>query len=265
MQKLIQKFPNLEDKSQEKFLEGYFKQKVFFPEPCENYPGTQEQWLAQIEAATFTKTAIAMILKAQELVKGYAIPRVHMSIRNLIRATQILTWLMEFKVPTEVSTHDGKFHTFQNIFLPRPDFAARSIDDRIKEAKYLMKSALIMAVTISYMLQLPSAGHVSMGRYKEDLRKNFVESIVEVWELSRWDMENRVHRFFRVEEWLGPDGILRQSLGHLWSRANIPRGYAKTTALMENFYCVILSVMNKIPLLITGKESSTNFFLLKSF
>jgi len=96
-----------------------------------------------------------------------------MSIRNLIRAVQILTWLMarDTMVPTDINKKDGKYHTFQNIFLPRPNLFDRTIADKIKSTKYLMKSALIMSVTITYMLQVPGAGHVAMGRCVKDLRR----------------------------------------------------------------------------------------------
>jgi hypothetical protein len=42
-----------------------------------------------------------MITKAQELVRKYEVPRVYMSIRNLIRCSQLLSWMITFTVPTE--------------------------------------------------------------------------------------------------------------------------------------------------------------------
>jgi DNA polymerase III delta prime subunit len=46
--------------------------------------------------------------------------------------------------------------------------------------------------------------------------------------------------------------VIAASLTHLFSCANIPQGLAHTTALKENFYCVVLCAINKWPLLITG-------------
>lgn len=46
--------------------------------------------------------------------------------------------------------------------------------------------------------------------------------------------------------------VIAASLKNLFSFANIPQGLAHTTALKENFYCVVLCAINKWPLLITG-------------
>jgi hypothetical protein len=211
-----------------------------------------------------------------------------MSIRNLIRATQLLAWLLEVEVPTAVN-ESGVAYNPLNIFLPLSTLFKKKVKARdrarttipkarkldfedfefmIRKQKEKMRNALIMSISVCYMFQLPSAGHVAAGKSKENFREKFRQEVVSAW--SAGQDSNRKHsirytlgwgetdfgikdavkgRDLRCEEW---DMVLKGSLEHLWSYALIPKGLARTNALMENFYTIILAGENRIPLLITG-------------
>jgi hypothetical protein len=172
-------YPNLDDKAEESFVEEYFDLHFRVPKP---FDMNDSVW--QIEIQEFSMMAQHMIIKAQQLVRGYNVPRVFMSIRNLIRCTQLLTWLLTFSVPTERGV-DGIAFNHQNIFLPGVDKGNDSLlvkeggfDHKTEESRNLkkrMRSALIMSITVTYVFQLPSYGHVIAGKAKEDLRFLFIK------------------------------------------------------------------------------------------
>jgi hypothetical protein len=228
MEKIQINYPNLNPKGEESFLLEHLRQHLHPMRPADT---TTEIWDWQMD--NFVKEASTVILAAQELVRLYNVPRVYMSIRNLIRCSTLLSWMINFTVPTQRGS-DGNTYNHQNIFLP-PEMERKDDYPGIVER---MKKALIMAVSVTYWFQLPSRGHMLAGKAKEDLRSRFIKDI------TQYGVNKCT-----VEEWRN---VIDSSLKNLFSYANIPRGLAHTTALKENFYAVVLASVNKMALLITG-------------
>jgi hypothetical protein len=170
-----------------------------------------------------------MILTSQQLVRNFKIPIVYMSIRNLIRATELLSFYLHFKVPTAINNR-GEAINKVNVFLPRLD---ENVNVVIANHDYLhfraflatkrkqMIHSLIMAITVTYMFQLPSQGHVLAKRAFADFRSIFVEEIVRQW--SVWYKLNTIKGLMSFQdlsnEWLN---VHKMSLEHLWTYAHIP-------------------------------------------
>lgn len=226
-------YPNLDKQGEGAFLEEHLLQHICVPKPTYT---TAALW--DLEMRGFIKDATAMITKAQELVRKYEIPRVYMSIRNLIRCSLLLSWMINFTVPTERGT-DGNTFNPQNIFLP-PQKGNMSALQAMKET---MRRAVIMAISVTYLFQLPSHGHMLAGKAKFDLRTLFHRDITQNGSAKIQG------KCVSVQEWRD---VIAESLTNLFSFANIPKGLARTTALKENFYSVVLASINKMPLLITG-------------
>lgn len=239
-------YSNLDNKAEQSFLEEYFQLHLSFPTLSN---GGYDATVLDFEIQKFTNVAINIISNAQELVRGYNVPRVFMSIRNLIRCTQLFSWLMNFSVPVERGD-DGVSYNLQNIFLPSLPF----IPSDIEIIKSKMRNALIMAVTVTYMFQLPSSGHVSAGKATEDLRLRFVKEIIRTasWESSEARTQFEIYeqgedKEDKEVEWVS---VVDASLKRLFSFAKIPSGVAETNAIRENYYCVVLAAMLNMPVLI---------------
>jgi hypothetical protein len=271
MQSLVLHYPNLDRYAENLFMREYFYLHISFPPP----PGFDKAyWHELLEVESYSSTAINMILTAQELVRSYDIPRVYMSIRNFIRVTQLLVWMLRFQVPSEVSP-TGEGSKFVNIFLPKPNGVDADYFSQttyllkkilVEKQKSLMRNALIMAISVTYMFQLPTEGHVTAGKAREDYRKRFINEIVRAWNPVQtnndvirrnfgWGEEaNKIISYaelleHRIMEW---NQVLRESLEHLWSYAHHTKGLAKTNAIMETLYANILAVENKMGMLVTG-------------
>ena len=240
-------YPNLDEEAEKSFIFEFLKLHLSVSRPDFINSRTWDDAIA-----VFIKVAAAAIARAQGLVRSYQVPRVFMSIRNLIRCSHLLSWLINFNVPTNRGI-DGVAFDQRNIFLPfKEALSARSIEDR-------MRHALVMAITVTYWFQLPSQGHILAGKATEDLRARFIRDMSKDYDReqrSTWKEMRSLTSHASVpggvateEDWRS---IITASLTHLFSHAEIPLGIAHTTALKENFYCVVLASMNKIPLLITG-------------
>jgi hypothetical protein len=268
-------YPNLSLAAEKWFVRDYVAMHIAMPAPPNG--ANADAWEHTLVKSDFVDMVVKVIVKAQEIVRSYHdhIPRVYMSIRNLIRAVHMLSWLLQFDVATENDPRDGSPKSLVNIFLPpAPEhlYGASAFDNSLADTQHRMRTALVMAVTTVYMLQLPSSGHVAAKRAKVDLRLLFLREITQTWRECLWD--GKVNsRVMTVESW---NGIIVSSWRHLWSYATIPRGncecidyyrsllnmmlcyvmlssgIAATNTLMENFYSIILASMNGMPVLITG-------------
>jgi hypothetical protein len=226
-------YPNLDQRGERYFLFEHLQQHICIPKPI-NTTAAVWEW----EVHRFIQDATRMITKAQELVRKYEVPRVYMSIRNLIRCSQLLSWMITFTVPTERGS-DGNTYNPQNIFLPPQEGGTNNL----QVMKEKMRRALIMAISVTYLFQLPSHGHMLAGKAKFDLRALFYRDITQ-------NGSSLIQgRDVCLKEW---KDVIANSLTNLFSFANIPKGLARTTALKENFYSVVLASINKMPLLITG-------------
>lgn len=232
-------YPNLDKKGEEYFLREHLQMHLVVSKPT---GVSARQWGEKMRR--FSSDAVNTIIAAQELVRKYEVPRAYMSIRNLVRCSLLLSWLINFSVPTKGGA-DGTGNTsdHENIFLPPLDGHESGSESESEEnvLRDTMQRSLIMAVCVTYWLQLPSHGHVLAGKAKEDLRERFLK-----------DISRHTNRMGVEQSILNWKNTINESLKNLFSFANVPRGLAHTTALKENFYCVVLASINKIPLLITG-------------
>eukprot|EP01041_Mallomonas_annulata_P001672 gene1672-3231_t len=219
------------------FLEEYFRQHI----SLKGVRGESDPDVWEVYSFEFFKLAIRVIARAQSLVTSYKIPRVFMSIRNLVRVTKIIQWLLNNQVAT---ARDGQGNPVQfcNIFLPMKSpyqiYAS-------EEYNYL-KQVLVIAIAVTYLFQLPSAGHVTSHNAVEDYRCRFLRELALEW--AECEDSGRTCEEIEFEM----KSTIADSFDHLWSYARIPNGIAPTTALKENFFAVVLSVSIPIPLLITG-------------
>lgn len=253
MKSLLKDYPNLTSNEEHEFLIEYFKLNIDIQSP-EGLSSTEKSlWIQR--CSNFYNHAIDIIVKSQNLVRSYrsALPRVYMSIRNLIRATQMLLSLLDgrFNLPTDRTrgTNDGK--DFKRIFLP--DYSVESdrielsiVDRRMRE----LHDALYMTIAVTYMFQLSSQGHAQTNSNFADLRSDFMVKI-----------ELDIRKY--LPSFIGFKATIYRSLDHLYSYAikSIPSGLAKTNALMENFYSIVLCSMNRIPLLISGPPGKFYCFI----
>lgn len=257
LQSLLIKYPNLHRHGEAIFLRDYLLLHICIPAPSSDFKEqTKTLWCEGINTEEYLNEALNMILTAQELVREFRIHRVHMSMRNLIRATDLLKFFLKFSVPSVISDQ-GEPAGFINVFLPKSCVKLSGVPyyrqrEMITQKKEQMLHALIMAISITYMLQLPNEGHVAVKKASMNFREVFLREIVGAW--SSWYQScgaafTSSHVEKRCNQWRQ---VMYDSFEHLWSYATIPKGLAKTNALMEAFYANILAAENKMGLLVTG-------------
>ena len=189
----------------------------------------RSQWGSYLDL--FLHNTIKLVTRAQNLVKEYNIPRVIVSIRDLVRTVKLLLWFLTNAVPIRIDGV-GKVLQYRNIFLP--EWQDSTIFNGVS---CHMHHALIMAIATSYLFRLPSEGRIAAGgRVEYDYRNQFVAHLAD----GRDD--------FNVEFF----SVVESSLDHVWKYSIIEKGLAPTSTLKENYYCMLVAIINKIPLLITG-------------
>jgi hypothetical protein len=240
MDRLKMLYPTLSLEAEKCFVRDYVAMHIAMPAPPNGM--SIEVWEKRLSKAAFIAMAVKLIVKAQDIVRSYHdhIPRVYMSIRNLIRAVHMLSWLLKFDVATENDPRDGSPKSLVNIFLPPApdhDLSASVLDNFLADTQHRMRTALVMAVTTVYMLQLPSSGHVAAKRAKVDLRLGFLREITQTWRNDSWGSQDCS---MTVDCW---NGIIFSSWSHLWRYATIPRG--------KYFVFVLLWVISCLTLLLT--------------
>eukprot|EP01039_Chlorochromonas_danica_P009047 gene9047-9983_t len=253
---LLIKYPNLHRHGEAIFLRDYLLLHICIPAPSEFKEQTKTMWSDGVNTEDYLNEALTMILRAQELVRTFRIHRVHMSMRNLIRATDLLKFYLKFSVPSVMSAQ-GEPANYVNVFLPKASIKLSGVPyyrqrEMIEQRKEQMLHALIMAISITYMLQLPNEGHVAVKKASVNFREVFLREIVEGW--GSWYQSSGAafsssHVEKRCNQW---HQVMYGSFEHIWSFATIPKGLAKTNALMEAFYANILVAENKMGLLVTG-------------
>ena len=168
----------------------------------------------------------SMILAAQGAVRDFKIDRVHVSIRDMLRVVKLFYWLSDPErwVPSG-ATLGQTGAPRANIFLPE------GLNAGSREAS---RQALAVAIALTYFLRLPGAAHT-----RENARlRNFRARFMQVTQTALHSLEI--------------DRVLRNSVDHLWTYLEIPSIYAKTFALSENVFSIVIAVNVGIPILITG-------------
>ena len=177
-----------------------------------------------------------MILDAQRKVREYAIPRVHVSIRDLSKCTAIFKFLLHKSTPTR-RLRDSQLADLSscvNPFLPPTQSAVHKIG-----------YAIILAVALAYWSRLPNASYVHANRSAYDIRGDF-----EGWMQRKFVIKLREYGCLTPSDTFAT--VVSDSYSHLWSYADIPRGIAGTQGLKESFWSLIVAVHTRIPILLTG-------------
>ena len=104
----------------------------------------------------------------------------------------------------------------------------RFSDKELADPRQLQERAVMVALGIVYYLRLDE---MARKRYKNELRKNLMG-----------------HR--TVED------ALKDELNFYSKHLCVPRGIAKTQALLENLFCIIACCCTKTPLIIVGAPGS---------
>ena len=189
--------------------------------------------------------AVRLILAVQECLRRYRaqgwLSRVHVSIRDLMRASSLMAWLASQHLPTRrnLATGAAEPTSFVNPFLPRAPITRADVDD-FEFARRQLQAALFTAVATIYYLRLPSEAHVRHEQAAHDLRSMLLAELAEAM----------------------PDGTdahaieaaFRASVEHLWGYATVPPDLAHTQALKDNFYACVLAANARptMNLLISG-------------
>ncbi|RYH29184.1 hypothetical protein EON65_09410 [archaeon] len=243
MESLVVRYPNLSQLAETMFLREYIQQHITIPASAYI---NEIVWERQMQH--FSNFVVLLVSRAQEIVRSFRIQRMYMSIRNLIRTIQLLDWYLNFQVSTSSLEPDVQV----NIFLPEVKHANFHGSGR---KKLTMTHSIVMAVAVSYMLQLPSEGHVAAGKVLEDFRQRFLRELAVFctgidndWADELFGKAGRSVNAF-VQHWTA---IVKGALEHLWSFAKIPKGLAKTDAVMEVFYANIIAAENRMSLLVSG-------------
>jgi hypothetical protein len=263
MQMLLKEYHYLNSSSEEYFLREFLTLRSISPD----YQGQIAPEVLSLIYTGFGDIVVKSIVKAQDLVRSYNIPRVKVSMRNLIRAIRLFIWFTEFDVEIPSSDYEqnhissaetrDSYHRLMkrtNIFLPKRRHALADLSNEelskffIDEFCDRLRYSLVMAIFVTYMMQLPSESLVIQGLATEDFRKKFTKSMTDLFRASGHGYTDQIN----VEIF---DRIISNSLNHLWSYtlyATNPQGVANTTAMMENFYLITLSSQTKIAVLIAG-------------
>lgn len=179
---------------------------------------------------------VRMIAAAQSVVRSYNVPRIHLSIRCLLRALRLYAWLRAQELPSRVHIGTGEPMpgNLINPFLPA-DWLAEWRDG----------AALVVAVALAYWCRLPSSAHVAARRSARDLRSEFSAAMgLHVAALVKRDM---------LPPGVSFSDIFQLSARHLWDLAlDVPVDIVGTSGLQEALYAVVVGVHTRIAVLLTG-------------
>ena len=218
----------------------------------------------------FHSTAVALIVKCQEITNQYSrdklLLRVRPSIRDILRCVNIWHWILAQQVPSECDAQLApKMDSIVNPYLPvdswtfdiQPDLSFDSIELFVKRR---VTQALYAAIALCYFIRLPaSAKDPRNPNATIQLRRDFLDKLKGELRITPAQPINF------VQNW-------KECVDHLWLYAEKPLGIAHTDVLKENFYAVVVALHVKptMPLLITGPagkahdvdEMPTSFLLI---
>ena len=117
-------------------------------------------------------------------------------------------------------------HRFKQIYLFFQDFFINFG----YENSLIKTKSIILSLYMNYYIKLSS----------NNLRKKYLEQIN-----SNLDLEDQLEDF------------LIDTINTIINNLNIPNFYAKNTALDENIFCIFMSIIMKIPLIICGKPGNS--------
>jgi hypothetical protein len=180
------------------------------------------------------------ILRAQELVRGYDLPRVHISIRDPVKCLRTFDYLSSVSLPTELDLRTNELSCHTNPYLPK--------STRLRSVKEVQGFALLAAIGAVYYARLPSLAHVRDRRINFDVRSHFENEMrpcLERLERASFLAPGTAARGLRL--------LIAEGHQHLWEHArDTPAFVTPTPGLQEAFWNFVLSVHTRIPVLITG-------------
>lgn len=156
-----------------------------------------------------------VIIKCYNLLKGYNVHRVHMSIRDIMRCIGLYTYFQEHR----------------NLLPKKWDGG--------NEDQWAHYSSVALATAIAFYFRLPEKA-INKDGNPVNLRKQFLDDLkFESFKLGAQD---------GVEYGV----ILREAEMQLFNNTEIPKGIAPTKALLENLFCTVVSIDARVPLIIVG-------------
>lgn len=180
---------------------------------------------------------VETVLRAQELVRSYSLPRVHISIRDPVKCLRAFDYLAEVSLPTALDLRTNELTGHTNPYLPE-----RTVPDHTRGM------ALLAAVGAVYYARLPSLAHVQDRRMAFDARAHFerqMEGCIEALEAGGYVAAGTARRGLRR--------IVADGHKHLWKHArDTPVFVTPTAGLQEAFWNFVLSVHTRVPVLMTG-------------
>ena len=178
---------------------------------------------------------------AQQLVKSYNIARVHLSIRDPLRALKLFVWLTKQDLEIERERAAAREHG-----RPTPAVRANPFLPRDTRPEHRHATAFVVAVALAYWGRLPSKAHKRDLPSGHDMRTHFARHFHKdfVAALAKSGMLPAAASF---------NGIVNESFNHLWRYTKaIPPGIVGTAGLKEAFYAVVVAVHTRTPILLTG-------------
>ena len=211
-------------------MSGTF-QRVFL-ESCANSPRIS----GLADAASAPTQVLDMIHDAQELVRSYKLPRISVSIRDLLRGLRVFVWLQKQRLAARpnLKTLEPEPTSITNPFLP----------PNVNSPRHVIGYAAVMSVALTYWARLPSSSHNAAGLPAPDFRAEFIVS------LAPHIQTLIAHGYLPPLASFG--AIVAGGFDHLWGFAHKPDGIATTSGLKEAFWAVVVCVHIKLPLLLTG-------------
>jgi hypothetical protein len=205
-----------------------------------------------------------MILFAQDFVRKCRIPRVHVSIRDICRTVKLYRFFRDRlqkqyartrKAEELERTSRGGPRSSARVFgraggEPRAAGGGRgaageaALDPEVLRPCHSADEAhwksLVMAITVAYLLRLPTSFVATEGATPRDLRREFEDHLYA-----------RLVEYERYPKEFINDMIERELL-HFIKHSDIPIGVAATRALQENLFAITVCIEAGIPLIITG-------------
>jgi E3 ubiquitin-protein ligase RNF213 len=170
-----------------------------------------------------------MILFSQNFLRtcrreGKIESRVHVSIRDIIRAVKLYTFFSEH------SKQDG----LHALVFDEENLVAGDVSSRRHWV------SLCLAIAITYYFRLPERFTAVVGEQEFETRQAFLNDIRA--KLATWRVPH--HVCFTT--------ILQKRIDTFFAQTKLPDGIAPTRTLRENIYCMAVCIEACIPLIVTG-------------
>lgn len=205
-------FSELSPEQQEHFLESLLKLRFALGKQV----GTNEQERWHLQQA---------VLFGQQFLANAKIHRVHMSIRDMLRAVDLYSYFMNHQA-----------------FIPH-DSVTKGLWSEQEWHMHVHQCSIILALAIAYYFRMPEIGG------GVELRRKF-EAAFPAKKLG-------IPQHMRFQD------IVHSAIKQLFDNTRRPPGIAETAALMQNLFCVVVCIDAKIPVIILGPPGTSKTLSFK--